>query len=465
MKKNIYKVLLLLLLSTFNISSILLLAKLFNIDKLITIMLLIVQLLITYILTRKRTNKTSRIIISIVCIIFTITYIVINYSIVHTTKVIDNITTNNEEYKIYEVLVLKDSKYKSIKQLKNTNIGFIETDTLLEESTNTLKKKIDYELNKYTDISTLFTSLEENKVSAISIEESMINLLEEEIAISDKTKIIYEYKVLAKNDNVIKTENNTNKPFILYISGTDSRTGINTVSRSDVNIVAVINPNTRKILLVSIPRDYYVQLSGTTGIKDKLTHAGVYGINKSITTIEDLLDIKIDRYVKVSFDTVKRTVDLIDGIDIYSDIDFTSWTNRGCKFHKGVQHVNGTYALAFARERKAYTKGDRHRGENQEQVITKVLEKITEPKYLLKYNSLLDITKDTFHTNMSKEEILKLVENEYYATTKWQIETYNLDGEGAMLPTYSMGSMNLWVMLPDEETIYTAKEKINEYLK
>ena len=460
MKKNIYKV----LLSTFNISSILLLAKLFNIDKLITIMLLIVQLLITYILTRKRTNKTSRIIISIVCIIFTITYIVINYSIVHTTKVIDNITTNNEEYKIYEVLVLKDSKYKSIKQLKNTNIGFIETDTYLEESTNTLKKKIDYELNKYTDISTLFTSLEENKVSAISIEESMINLLEEEIAISDKTKIIYEYKVLAKNDNVIKTENNTNKPFILYISGTDSRTGINTVSRSDVNIVAAINPNTRKILLVSIPRDYYVQLHDTTGIKDKLTHAGIYGINKSITTIEDLLDIKIDRYVKVSFDTVKRTVDLIDGIDIYSDIDFTSWMSKKCKFHTGVQHVDGFCALAFARERKAYTRGDRHRGENQEQVITKVLEKITEPKYLLKYNSLLDITKDTFHTNMSKEEIIKLVENEYYATTKWQIETYNLDGEGAMLPTYSMGSMNLWVMLPDEETIYTAKGKINDYL-
>ena len=460
MKKNIYKV----LLSTFNISSILLLAKLFNIDKLITIMLLIVQLLITYILTRKRTNKTSRIIVSIVCIIFTITYIVINYSIVHTTKVIDNITTNNEEYKIYEVLVLKDSKYKSIKQLKNTNIGFIETDTYLEESTNTLKKKIDYELNKYTDISTLFTSLEENKVSAISIEESMINILEEEIAISDKTKIIYEYKVLAKNDNVIKTENNTNKPFILYISGTDSRTGINTVSRSDVNIVAAINPNTRKILLVSIPRDYYVQLHDTTGIKDKLTHAGVYGINKSITTIEDLLDIKIDRYVKVSFDTVKRTVDLIDGIDIYSDIDFTSWMSKKCKFHTGVQHVDGFCALAFARERKAYTRGDRHRGENQEQVITKVLEKITEPKYLLKYNSLLDITKDTFHTNMSKEEIIKLVENEYYATTKWQIETYNLDGEGAMLPTYSMGSMNLWVMIPDEETIYTAKEKINDYL-
>ena len=460
MKKNIYKV----LLSTFNISSILLLAKLFNIDKLITIMLLIVQLLITYILTRKRTNKTSRIIISIVCIIFTITYIVINYSIVHTTKVIDNITTNNEEYKIYEVLVLKDSKYKSIKQLKNTNIGFIETDTYLEESTNTLKKKIDYELNKYTDISTLFTSLEENKVSAIAIEESMINLLEEEIAISDKTKIIYEYEVLAKNDNVIKTENNTNKPFILYISGTDSRTGINTVSRSDVNIVAAINPNTRKILLVSIPRDYYVQLHDTTGIKDKLTHAGIYGINKSITTIEDLLDIKIDRYVKVSFDTVKRTVDLIDGIDIYSDIDFTSWMSKKCKFHTGVQHVDGFCALAFARERKAYTRGDRHRGENQEQVITKVLEKITEPKYLLKYNSLLDITKDTFHTNMSKEEIIKLVENEYYATTKWQIETYNLDGEGAMLPTYSMGSMNLWVMLPDEETIYTAKGKINDYL-
>ena len=464
MKKNIYKVLLLLLLSIFNISSIILLTKLFNIDKLITILLLIVELLITFILTRKKTKKLSRIIVSIVCIIITITYLIIDYSIMHTNKVIDNITTNNNEYKIYNVLVLKNSKYKNIKQLKKQSIGFLETDTYLEESTNTLNNKINYELKKYTDINTLVTSLEQKEVTSISIEESILNLLEEtESSIKDKTKIIYEYKVLVKEETN-KTDTNTTKPFILYISGTDSRTGINTVSRSDVNIVATINPNTRKILLVSIPRDYYVQLHDTTGIKDKLTHAGIYGINKSITTIEDLLDIKMDRYVKVSFDTVKRTVDLLDGIDIESDINFTTWMSKNCKFHTGVQHVNGFCALAFARERKAYTRGDRHRGENQEQVIIKVLEKITEPKYLLKYNQLLDITNDTFHTNMSKEEITKFVETELKAQTKWQVETYNLDGEGAMLPTYSMGSMNLWVMIPNEETIITAKEKINEYL-
>ena len=459
------KKLLLILISIFNISSIILLLKLIQLDKLITILLLIVELLITFILLRKKTKKISKIIVSILCIILSFTYIVIDYSLIHTTNVIDKVTTNKEEYKTYNILVLKTSKYKKINNIKNKKIGFIETDVLLENNTQKLKKEIKYQALKYKDINEMITALNQKEIDAISIEESIIDLLEEaDINVKKETKVIYTYQVKAKNNKVIKTDTNTKEPFILYISGTDSRTGINGIARSDVNIVVTINPITRKILLISIPRDYYVQLHDTTGIKDKLTHAGVYGINKSITTIEDLLEIKIDRYVKVSFDTVEKTVDLVDGIDIESDIDFTTWMSKKCKFHTGVQHVNGFCALAFARERKAYATGDRHRGENQEQVITKTLEKLSTPKYLLKYNQLLDITKDTFHTNMTKEEILKIVEDEYNATTKWQVETYNLDGSGAMLPTYSMGSMNLWVMIPNEETITTAKEKINDYL-
>lgn len=459
------KKLLLILISIFNISSIILLIKLIQLDKLITILLLIVELLITFILLRKKTKKISKILVSILCIILSFTYIVIDYSLIHTTNVIDKVTTNKEEYKTYNILVLKTSKYKKINNIKNKKIGFIETDVLLENNTQKLKKEIKYQALKYKDINEMITALNQKEIDAISIEESIIDLLEEaDINIKKETKVIYTYQVKAKNNKVIKTDTDTKEPFILYISGTDSRTGINGIARSDVNIVVTINPITRKILLISIPRDYYVQLHDTTGIKDKLTHAGVYGINKSITTIEDLLEIKIDRYVKVSFDTVEKTVDLVDGIDIESDIDFTTWMSKKCKFHTGVQHVNGFCALAFARERKAYATGDRHRGENQEQVITKTLEKLSTPKYLLKYNQLLDITKDTFHTNMTKEEILKIVEDEYNATTKWQVETYNLDGSGAMLPTYSMGSMNLWVMIPNEGTITTAKEKINDYL-
>ena len=259
-------------------------------------------------------------------------------------------------------------------------------------------------------------------------------------------------------------ENNTKKPYIVYISGTDSRTSVKAISRSDVNIVMVIDPNKHKILMVSIPRDCYVQLHGTTGIKDKLTHAGVYGIDKSINTIEDLLDIDINEYIKVSFATVIKSVDLLDGIDIYSDKSFIPWTNRNCYIKEGTQHLDGTCALAFARERKTYERGDRHRGENQEQVLSKIIEKMTNPKYLTRYNEILKQTEDSFQTNISYDKITNAVKDELSTLAKWDIETYNLDGYGAMLPTYSMGSMNLWVMIPDEQTIITAKNKINEYL-
>ena len=223
----------------------------------------------------------------------------------------------------------------------------------------------------------------------------------------ENTKVIYTYKVVVKDKSTKKltiTKEDTSKdPYIIYISGTDSRTTVKAVSRSDDNIIAVVRPKDHKILLIHIPRDYYVQLSGTTGIKDKLTHAGVYGINKSINTIEDLLDIKINEYIKVSFATVIKSVDLLDGIDIYSEKAFIPWTNRNCYIKQGVQHVDGTCALAFARERKTYERGDRHRGENQEQVLSKIIEKMTNPKYLVKYNDILTQTESSFETNISYE--------------------------------------------------------------
>ena len=185
----------------------------------------------------------------------------------------------------------------------------------------------------------------------------------------------------------------------------------------------------------------------------------------NINTIEDLLSINIDKYIKVSFATVIKSVDILDGIDIDSDTNFTAWTNKSCSFKVGIQHVDGNCALAFARERKSYTEGDRHRGENQEQVISKIIEKLSNPKYLLKYNDLLNATNDSFETDMSYEEITSLIKEEISSLAKWEIETYNLSGFDSSGPTYSMGSQVLYVMIPDQSTVNTAKIKIEEYLK
>jgi len=255
-------------------------------------------------------------------------------------------------------------------------------------------------------------------------------------------------------------------PIVVYISGSDSRVSVHdTSARSDVNILAVVNPTTSKILLVSIPRDYYVQLHGTTGLRDKLTHAGIYGIDMSKATIEDLLGAKIDKTVKVGFDALKTIVDALGGIDIYSDQDL-SLSSGKCKFVGGTtQRVDGTCALAFSRERYSYTTGDRHRGENQQQVISKILEKATTPAYLLRLPDILRAADGLFETSFAYSEIVDMIKYQIFSSPKWAVESISLDGTGSMQPTYSMPGQSLYVMLPNDATIVTAQDKITHYLK
>ena len=287
---------------------------------------------------------------------------------------------------------------------------------------------------------------------------------------SEKTKIIGEIKV---ETNVEHTEidNITTKPFMIYISGIDTRTGtLPARSLSDVNMVAVVNPASRKLLLVSIPRDYYVHLAGTakTALPDKLTHAGsTGGVQLSMATISELLDLDLDQYIRVNFNFVENLVNAIGGINIYNDqnYSFSCWVNRKCVFQPGYNYVYGDCALAFARECHAYEKGDRHRGENQQQVIKLVLDKVTSSSTLIsKYSEILESLVGTFETTLTQENITDLVKMHVSDMTPWTVETYNLNGTTGMDKTYSYPSQNLSIMYPDTTTIETAKQKIAEAL-
>ena len=214
---------------------------------------------------------------------------------------------------------------------------------------------------------------------------------------------------------------------MLYISGSDTKGNIKEAARSDVNILMVINVKEHKILLVHIPRDYYVNINDHEG-KDRLMNSGIYGINTSVKTIEQLFDIKINHYLKASFPAIVSSIDIIGGLDIYSDKDFTAWTDQNCKFKTGVQHIDGKCALAFARERKTYSSDDSHRGENQEQIISKMIEKLTDPRYLIKYNDILNVIADSIETSMSYEEITNFVKEELSTLSKFKIESYNVNG-------------------------------------
>lgn len=368
----------------------------------------------------------------------------------------------------YSVLVLEDSKYDEITNLKNKTISYLE-DAYKNEVQKQLKEKVSYKESLVTEFGTLPDKLLDKTVDAICLEESYLKLVEEEVDdFSTKAKVIYTFEVQVKVHQEEKVEPDVSKePFLLYISGIDQYGNVNSVrGRSDVNQIAVVNPKTNHILLVNTPRDYYVQLAGTTGLKDKLTHAGIYGIEKSIATLENLYNVDIQYYLRVNFDTLIKVVDVIDGIDIESDASFIPWTNRNVRVNEGWNHMDGATALAYARERKTYLTGDHHRGANQQQVITAIINKVTQSHVLIsKYNSILNALEGTFQTDMSMDMITSFLKYQLEKMPSWNVESIAVTGTGSMDYTYSMGAgRKLYVMNPDYSSVSNAQNRIKEVL-
>ena len=270
--------------------------------------------------------------------------------------------------------------------------------------------------------------------------------------------------ISADSANVEQIPEIAETPFVVFVSGIDTYGEIERVSRSDVNMAVVINPVVDKILIVNIPRDYYVPIHGI-GTKDKLTHTGILGIDTTVATVEDFLNIKVDHYIRINFDGLKTLVDLIEGLDIDSEIAFTAHTDNGCHFDQGINHVDGRCALAYARERYAYSTGDMHRNENQAQVIQLIIRKLSDPDFLLAhYLDILDATSDHLRTNISSANIDKLVNLQVYYRPEWEIERYGLIEYGSMEYGYFYPNQKLWMGQPDWNTVQVAHDKIVDLL-
>lgn len=421
---------------------------------------------------RKRTwSLGARITTGVIVVILAVTVgVVIRYA-ASIENFLNKITDKTPEKKEYSVVVLDSSAMAKVEDLKDKNVGFLRIDEKAGNAEEYLSSVVKINAEFYDDVDTLTSVLTGNIVDAITLETDRLEMLKDDAADTVKdTRVIYTFEIEIESENVEVAEKEvTEEPFVVYISGSDSRTGIKTTARSDVNIIAVVNPVKGKILLVSIPRDTYVQLHGTTGIKDKLTHAGVYGINMSKTTIEDFLGVSIDYTVKVSFDTVVKVVDQIDGIEIDSDQAMSLSADGGstpCVYTVGKQQVDGRCALRFARERKSYKSGDRHRGENQMQVISAILAKLSSSRnYLLRIPTILDIAADSFETSFTRDEISAFIRMQLGGGINWQVESISIDGTGSMQGTYSMGaSRPLYVMLADPASVNEVTTKIKEYL-
>ncbi len=268
----------------------------------------------------------------------------------------------------------------------------------------------------------------------------------------------------------------TTKPFNVYISGIDVYGKIGQTSRSDVNIIATVNPVTKKILLTSTPRDYYVPLytkggkSYSGGMPDKLTHAGIYGVDCSMNTLEKLYDIDIDYYVRVNFTSLKKIVDLLGGVEVYSDSDFISdWGPHGAgthyKFKKGYNKVNGKKALAFCRERHHFANGDYQRGRNHQHMIEAILNKVMSPSILRNFSKLLKESKHMFQTSMSKDRIVSICKMQLNDMAKWKVAFTNAEGYGANKTTFSIRSTPLYVCEPNHSSIQKITKRINKIMK
>ena len=386
----------------------------------------------------------------------------------HLTNFFQTISNQSEETQTYSVLTLKTSSFNDIKDLKGQKIGFLSTNPYLEQAENKLEEAVEFTPGLENDVDGLLKNLNTgDDLLAISLENSYLDTLDdEEIVKKDDLKVIYTYEIKLSDTNKDEEKTAFTEPFIIYISGSDSRGTLSETARSDVNILAVVDPKDAKVLLVNTPRDTYVQLHGTTGLKDKLTHAGIYGINMSKATMEDLYGVDIDYTTKVGFKAVTGIVDAIDGIEINSDQAMTLKTEDGqtCKYVEGKQHLSGACALRYARERKSYKTGDHHRGENQQQVITAIIDKISSnPAYLAKWSQILAAAEGSLETSATFNEITAFVKQEAKNPRKWQVESISVDGTGSMQSTYSMGAnRKLYVMLPDATSLNAAKAKIKD---
>ena len=256
----------------------------------------------------------------------------------------------------------------------------------------------------------------------------------------------------------------TKEPFVVYLSGVDNRGELTEKARSDVNILAVVNPTTKQAALINTPRDYYVDLAGTDS-KDKLTHAGLYGVETSMATLGNLYGVNVEHYLRINFAGFINIIDAIGGVDVYSDQAFTSVGSPGYydppTFAEGWNHLDGKSALAFARERHAFKTGDIQRGINQMKVIDAMVNKLKSPALLMGFSKLMDAAADCFVTSLSQEQISALVRMQLGDLANWDIQSYTVTGSGAKsTKCYSAKGQSLYVMKPDENSVNEAKALI-----
>lgn len=332
------------------------------------------------------------------------------------------------------------------------------TQTMLDNINKALGREVKVE--QYGTVQELANALLEGRVDAAVYNQALDGLITDSIEdYSDKVRVLYHYGIETELEQETA---DVEEPFNVYISGIDVSGPVATNSRSDVNIIMTVNPNTKKILLTTTPRDYYVQIPDISGEqRDKLTHAGIYGVDASMRTLEQLYGIDISYYARVNFSSLVKIVDTLGGVDVDSDFEFTA---GGYQFKQGMNHLDGKQALAFSRERYSFEDGDNQRGKDQEKVLTAILNKAMSPAILSNASALIADVSDSVQTNMTQEEMAKFIKMQLNDGASWTIESQAASGNGDTQACYSSGDQPLYVMWPDEAVVQSISAKMNEIL-
>ena len=366
-------------------------------------------------------------------------------------------------------VITKTDHDEEIQSLKNEKIGVLRNiDSVGTKKCQKDLKKYSFSYKKYDNLQALVKALYEDEIQAIVMNEiyrANVEEMEEYSGFSNETKSIYQavYYTNNKNDALV-VDDITKNPFTIFVSGNDTYGDIDELSRSDVDMIVTVNPTTSTVLMVNIPRDYYVQ---TSYGYDKLTHTGMYGIEETKRTVENLLGIDINYTFRVNFSSAEDIVDALDGVDIEVPEGMAverlnaDWALEGV--HEGWNHLNGARALAYARERHAYVDGDIQRAKNQQQVLEAIIKKAASSKILTNYTKLLKSFKNAFDTNMSTNEITALLQYELQAMPNWKFQNYVLRGTNSSAVCASM-AQELSVVMPEDYCVSIARQKIEAVL-
>ena len=397
--------------------------------------------------------------------------VVISFSTFYIGKAngaLEKISGGNYKIDNMVVAVLKDDPAKDIEDTKNYTFGvqYKMGRSDMEAAVQMVSEKLgtDIDVVEYEDLQKQAEALHDKKVDAIIYNEGYTdNISESFVGYKKSVRIIYEHKI-KKELASTSVDASIQEPFSVYISGIDVYGEIQQTSRSDVNIIATVNPKTHQILLVTTPRDYYVPIPGVSGGKDdKLTHAGTYGVDVSMETLEDLYETEIPFFARINFTSLIDIVDHLGGVDVYSEYAFTTSKNSEhvMDVQQGINHFDGEEALAFSRERENVPGGDNQRGKNQQAVITAMIKKMISPQMLMKANSIIDDVSGNVETNMSQEQIQSLIKTQLNRGGSWNIYSVAAEGTGGKDICYSAASSGpLYVTYPDEESVANIQDLI-----